>query len=133
MRGNPLYPAHGTLGPHDLLGFRNHAVPRMAELVIIGDSQTYGNNAVLSDNWPNQLARALNRPADDVYSMAVGGWGAVQYLAMFEKGLRFQPRVIVIAFYSGNDPLDSFHMAYWGGSGPICGRIPPCVPKTPRR
>ncbi len=113
VRGKPLYPAHGTLGPHDLLGFRNHVVPRIADLVIIGDSQTYGNNAVLLDNWPSQMARSLNRSADDVYSMAVGGWGAVQYLSMYDKAVRFRPRVLVVAFYSGNDPLDSFHMAYW--------------------
>ena len=43
-----------------------------------------------------------------MYSMAVGGWGAVQYLDMFTKAARFRPHTVIIAFYSGNDPLESF-------------------------
>jgi hypothetical protein len=58
-----------TYGPHDLLGFRNYAVPGVVDVVAIGDSQTYG-------------------------------------------AMAFQPRVIVIAFYSGNDPLESFRDVY---------------------
>ena len=46
-------------GPHDILGFRNYSVPRVADVVTIGDSQTYGNNAFLSGNWPSNLADRL--------------------------------------------------------------------------
>ncbi len=31
---------------------------------------------------------------------------------MFNKALLFQPRVIVVAFYTGNDPLETFQQAY---------------------
>ena len=48
----------------------------------------------------------------DVYNMSTGGWGAVQYQNMFTKAEAFQPRVTVIAFYTGNDPLDSFQDVY---------------------
>jgi hypothetical protein len=112
LRGKPLFPADAAFGTHDLLGFRNRAVPRVADVVVIGDSQTYGNNAVLSNNWPTRMAASLKKAINGVYSMALGGWGAIQYLYMFDKAAVFQPRVVLVAFYAGNDPLDSFHMAY---------------------
>jgi len=112
VRSRPLLFEEAVAGPHDLLGFRNSSVPRIAEVVVIGDSQTYGNNSVLTNNWPSRMARELNLAVKDVYSMAVGGWGAAQYLYMVDKAYVFHPRVLVVAFYSGNDPLDSFHMAY---------------------
>jgi hypothetical protein len=51
-------------------------------------------------------------PPSVLYNMAVGGWGAVEYLEALPKALHFLPRVVVIAFYTGNDPLESFIMAY---------------------
>ena len=84
----------------------------LADIVVIGDSQTYGNNASLEQNWPSQMADNLGLGLDKVYAMAVGGWGAVQYLDMFYNATLFRPRVIVVAMYTGNDPMDSFNMAY---------------------
>lgn len=112
IRPRPLVGFGDGFGPHDLLGFRNNAIPAVAEVVVLGDSQSYGNNAVLERNWPSHFARSLGRPEQSVYNMAVGGWGAVQYLDAFEYALAFSPRLVVVAFYTGNDPLDSFLMAY---------------------
>jgi hypothetical protein len=112
IRGIPLLAEDFALGPHDILGFRNRAVPNVADVIAIGDSQTYGNNALLEDNWPSQLGRLLAPKHPIVYSMATGGWSAVQYLDIFTKAILFQPKVVVVAFYSGNDPLESFAMAY---------------------
>ncbi|MBF0215087.1 MAG: SGNH/GDSL hydrolase family protein [Magnetococcales bacterium] len=112
VRNHPLLPEGETLGPHDLLGFRNQTIPRMADVIVIGDSQTYGNNAPLARNWPSQMQEQLSGRTATLYSMAVGGWCGVQYLEMFRKALAFQPRVVVVAFYAGNDPLESFIMAY---------------------
>jgi lysophospholipase L1-like esterase len=112
VRAKPLLPETGGIGPHDLLGFRNRGIPNSADLVVIGDSQTYGNNAALEQNWPSRMAQQLGSDATGVYSMAVGGWAAVQYLDMFPKALVFRPRVILVAFYTGNDALESFRMAY---------------------
>ncbi len=112
VRGQPLFPASLAMGPHDLLGFRNFAVPNITDILVIGDSQTYGNNAPLAHNWPSAMQTALHSKAPTVYAMAIGGWGAVQYLEIFTKATAFQPRVTVVAFYTGNDPLDSFAAAY---------------------
>lgn len=110
VRAPALYPDLGGMGPNDLLGFRNLAVPNAADIVVIGDSQTYGNNAILQENWPS-LMRQLLPPGIEVYSMATGGWGAAQYLYAFSKALQFQPRVVIVAFYTGNDPIETVNLA----------------------
>jgi len=112
VRAKPQYPELGSIGPHDILGFRNRTVPSSVDIVVIGDSQTYGNNVLLENNWPNQMMQAIDRQDINLYSMAVGGWGAVQYLDMFNNALAFRPRVVIVAFYSGNDALESFTVAY---------------------
>lgn len=98
--------------PYDLLGFRNYAVPVVADVVTIGDSQTEGMNATLEYTWPGMTARLLRPRGAVVYNMSKGGWGAVQYLYMAEKALAFRPRVLVVAFYTGNDPVEALKLAY---------------------
>ncbi|MEM7468387.1 MAG: hypothetical protein AAF387_16070, partial [Pseudomonadota bacterium] len=113
-RGKPLIPNAHLFGPHDILGFRNRAVPNVADIITIGDSQTYGNNAPLENNWPSFYRLFLQKsiPSASQYSMAVGGWGAVEYLAIIEKALYLRPRMIVVAFYTGNDSLETFRQVY---------------------
>ena len=106
-RAKPLLADLGGAGPHDLLGFRNLSVPITADVIIIGDSQTYGNNAVIWKNWPHNLQLLL--PQDvSIYSMATGSWTALQYYYAFQKARFFSPSVVVIAFYTGNDPLEAY-------------------------
>jgi lysophospholipase L1-like esterase len=113
VRARPLYyDVSGRTGPHDVLGFRNSYVPDVADIVTIGDSQTYGNNAALPDNWPSQLGKRLRDRSATVYNMAVGGWSAVQYQNMVTYASVFLPRVVIVAFYSGNDPQESVLLAY---------------------
>lgn len=111
-RARPRLPETYATGPHDILGFRNRGVPNVADVVVIGDSQTYGNNVPLEDNWPSRLAVALEKKRANTYSMATGGWGAAQYVEMATKATSFQPQLIIVAFYSGNDSLESFRIAY---------------------
>ena len=109
VRNKPLIPDIGIWGPHDLLGFRNSSVPRLIDVVTIGDSQTYGNNVRFYQNWPNQVPFFLpNKNPFNVYNFSVGGWGPVQYLYALELSLVFQPKVVIVAFYMGNDLLDAF-------------------------
>ncbi len=111
VRARPFMPRGFTVGPHDLLGFRNRGIPNIADVVVLGDSQTYGVNVLMEYSWPSQLQADLGSHTS-VYSMATGGWGAVQYLDMFNKSLIFKPQVLVVAFYSGNDPMESYLLAY---------------------
>ena len=112
VRARPLAEDSVMFGPHDLLGFRNYSVPLVAPIITIGDSQTYGNNAPIDYNWPNYMLSKLDLPFTALYNMSTGGWGAVQYLNMFSIAAKFQPRVIIVAFYTGNDAIESFKAAY---------------------
>src|SRR5437868_1341535 len=55
---------------HDAWGFRNESVPLHADIVAIGDSQTYGWIAGSKYSWPSQLQAITGRT---VYNMGLGG------------------------------------------------------------
>lgn len=94
----------------DKNGFRNDSVPAEATIVTLGDSQTYGEGVSAEEAWPRQL---ISRTNLTVYSMAIGGWGPTQSLMLFNQALSFKPKLIVEAFYSGNDLYDSFTHVYY--------------------
>ncbi|HEX8291483.1 MAG TPA: SGNH/GDSL hydrolase family protein, partial [Pyrinomonadaceae bacterium] len=100
--------APGAKG-HDANGFRNDAVPAHADLVALGDSQTWGVNAERAGAWPQQLSKMSGR---GVYNMGVSGYGPVQYWALTGKALTFSPEVIVVGVYMGNDLYDAYKLAY---------------------
>ncbi len=111
-RARPRLPESYASGPHDILGFRNRSVPNAADVIVIGDSQTYGNDVPLEDNWPSRLGARLKEKQANIYSMATGGWGAVQFVEMATKATSFLPQLVIVAFYTGNDSLESFRVAY---------------------
>jgi hypothetical protein len=65
----------GSAG-HDEWGYRNHTVPDDADIVVIGDSQSYGVGASAVDSWPSWLGRLSGR---SVYNLSLGGYGPVDY------------------------------------------------------
>lgn len=111
-RATPFYPNQLGMGPNDLLGFRNKSIPTFADVITIGDSQTYGNNAEIDQNWPAVMQQQIQSKSTTYYNMSTGGWGGIQYLEMAKHALKFKPRAMVVAYYSGNDPVDSFALAY---------------------
>ncbi len=114
IRGMPF--ASGRYGEnlwhYDALGFRNAYVPNTADVVCIGDSMTWGTHADDDATWPAQLGEKLSAKKHDVevYSMALGGWGAVQYAYLTDLAVRFKPKVIIVALYIGNDIYESYRI-----------------------
>jgi hypothetical protein len=100
----------GTPG-HDERGFRNARVLSRADVVAIGDSQTWGINADRSSAWPQVLQRLTGR---SVYQMSLGGYGPVQYWALAGDALELSPRLIVVGLYFGNDLWDAYRAVYQG-------------------
>lgn len=99
----------GALG-YDDWGFRNREIPDKADIVTIGDSQTFGINASVGSDWPGQLEDMSN---NEVYNLSAEGYGPVQYYHLFKtKGLKLQPDRVIVGYYIGNDPLDSYEMTY---------------------
>lgn len=94
---------------HDEEGWRNEEVLEHAEIVVIGDSQTWGVNAPLIDSYPNVLGEITGK---SVYSMAQGSYGAVQYHVLTEEALDLTPELIIVGMYFGNDLADAYTIVY---------------------
>jgi hypothetical protein len=97
-------------GGHDQWGFRNSEVPDSAEIVVIGDSQTYGYNAKLDGSYPAQLQ---NLTHSKVYNLSLGGYGPLQYNYLLEHyALKLKPKIVIAGLYFGNDIADAFNTVY---------------------
>jgi hypothetical protein len=106
---NPDYPGH------DANGFRNAKALAKADLVVLGDSMTYGDGVPVDRAWPQQLGRLAGIQA---YNMGVSGYGPVQSLSDVERALDLGPRVVLEAFTSANDLFDAFAMVYYRDDQP---------------
>ena len=102
-RPNPAYP------DHDRRGFRNPKALERADVVALGDSQTYGTGVRPEEAWPRQLAATIPLA---VYSMAFGGWGPAHSLLLWDEAAALRPAVVVAALYAGNDLFDAFDLVY---------------------
>ncbi len=98
-RPNPAFPNH------DAKGFRNPSVPDSAEIVALGDSQTYGTGVAAHEAWPRQLEAYTSK---SVYAMAFGGYGPVHSLLLIEEAFELKPSTIIATLYTGNDFFDTF-------------------------
>jgi hypothetical protein len=97
-------------GGFDAWGFRNNEVPDTADIVVIGDSQTYGSASAMNDSWPYALGRLTGRR---VYNMALGGYGPNQYLHLLKtKALSLKPRMIIVGLSMGDDFENAFLITY---------------------
>src|SRR6266849_719985 len=55
---------------HDAHGFRNASVPNHADVVTLGDSQTWGQNVETNEAWPQVLGRLSGM---SLYNMGMDG------------------------------------------------------------
>ena len=94
FRGNPEYPGH------DELGFRNVIPIEAADVVIVGNSHTYGTMVRGEDSWPVILQRDYGRA---VYSMALGGWSFYQYVTQLDRVIARPPHTLICTVFLGYD------------------------------
>lgn len=96
-------------GDIDNNGFRNKQILKNYDIVAIGDSQTFGNQAYSEESWPVQLGYLSGLK---VYNMAVGGYGPLQYAYLLDQALNFNPKIIIFGIYLGNDLFDAYTFTY---------------------
>jgi hypothetical protein len=97
-------------GGFDQWGFRNRTIPATADIVAVGDSHTYGNNATMSDSWPYVAADLTGLK---VYNLGLGGYGPNQYYELFKtRALQLRPRWIFCGLYMGDDFQNAFSITY---------------------
>lgn len=86
---------------------RPHAyrpAPGTTRIVVLGDSYMEAYQVELEESLPYQLQARLEDRGVEVVNLGVGGYGTAQsLLALKEEGLRYQPDVVVLGFYTGND------------------------------
>jgi hypothetical protein len=99
--GYRMDPSSPGIDPH---GFRNANRPSSVDVVVLGDSHTFGYNVASEESFPRQLAQATGR---SVYNMGVGGYGAYHYRALLDEALSLRPRVVIAAVYALNDASDA--------------------------
>jgi hypothetical protein len=100
---------------HDKRGFRNAEALLAADVVALGDSQTYGSGVDRHQAWPQVLGEISGLT---VYSMAYPGCGPAHESILLEEALALQPSIIIASLYAGNDLFDCFSLAYGGESAP---------------
>src|SRR3989344_628878 len=91
------------------LGFRDqgHSIekpPDTKRIIILGDSIVYGQMVEFDQIFPQVLEKFLNRETTDsnyeIISLARAGWNTkIQLEALEEKGLQFDPDLVIVAFY----------------------------------
>lgn len=96
-------------GDWDARGFRNPRALEQADIVALGDSQTMGWNAKSEEAWPLVLGEMAGTGA---YSMALAGYGPVQYAHLANQALELRPKLVLIGFYLGNDIYDAESLVY---------------------
>ncbi len=89
-----------------------------AEIVAIGDSQTFGN-VNYDDSYPAQLGKTLGVT---VANLGVSGYGPVAAMRRYERFASLKPRVVVLGFYY--DSLDRALSECYPGFTFSCMSVP---------
>ena len=85
-------------------------MPESADIVTLGDSQTYGESSPAKYSWPSILGSLTGK---ETYNMGVSGYGPAEYFYLFGNGaLEFKPDIVVVGFYLGNDLADTYTAVY---------------------
>lgn len=103
LRPNPASPTH------DKRGFRNPKGRNRTDILIFGDSQTYGDEVEATETWPGKLERMTGRTT---YNISFGGWAPTHSLITWSTGASLRPSVVIEAFYAGNDLAEAYYMVY---------------------
>jgi lysophospholipase L1-like esterase len=108
----------------DAEGFRNNATRNDIEVAALGDSFTDAQTMPIEAAWTTQLEQRIRRP---VQNYGTAGFGPQQELLVLEDyAARHHPRVVVLAFFAGNDIRDaelfeSFQQSHGGVDRPALG------------
>jgi hypothetical protein len=97
----------GHTGGHDAWGFRNARRPETADIVCIGDSETYGVSVPARESWPMILARLSSKT---VYNMGMGGYGPIQYLYLLQNlAVKLRPKTVIVGISLQTDLFDVYY------------------------
>lgn len=130
---NPMYEydqeitinSRGLRAPEEI-GYEKPA--DVFRILVLGDSYVEALQVALEESFPQQLVAALNAAGAErngqpvrveAINAGVSGWGTDQQLLWLrEEGYKYQPDLILLAFYPGNDFMNNYlplEFANFGG------------------
>src|SRR4029450_10251229 len=89
----------------------------------------HGAGVEPEDAWPKQLESMTGKT---VYNMAYSAYGPPDSLMLWDEAVAFEPRIVIEAFYAGNDLFDSFNAVYNLGKLPELKSSDPQVQESIR-
>ena len=91
-------------GVHDpgVVPLRNREAVDQANVVVLGDSLTYGFGVLATEAFPNRLG---------AYNMGIGSYGPLEYSELARQVAELKPRHVIVAIYTGNDIHDAHRVA----------------------
>ena len=92
----------------DANGFRNPSIDGPFDIVVLGDSHTYGYGVVAAASFPRLLEVDTGLRT---YNFGMGGFGPAQYAYLADRALDLEPSYLVIAVFLGNDVNDACSIA----------------------
>lgn len=101
LRGNPLN------REHDAAGYRNPRRLTKTDIIVLGDSQSYGPSDPRVA-WPRLLSAETGR---SVYNMSLPGYGPGHSVLQLDDALSLNPGLVIVAPYFGNDFFDAYKLA----------------------
>ena len=85
--------------------------PGLRRVLVLGDSFVEATEVAVEDAFPRRLeahlAAAGGPPTQVINAGAVSYGTAQEYLLLKHEGLRYQPDLVVLLFFSGNDVADN--------------------------
>lgn len=106
----------------DSEGFRNPVTRERIAVAALGDSFTDGLIVPREQTWPAQLEKILGTP---VQNYGTAGFGPQQERYVLEDfAIHHHPKVVVIAFFAGNDIFDAESFAKFQQSPTDSAEIP---------
>jgi lysophospholipase L1-like esterase len=91
-------------------------------ILVLGDSYAWGYGVEDDEIFTEVLESRLQEtsPPWEVVNTGVSGWGTDQELLYLEnEGFRYQPDLVVVAFFLINDPVNNVHSSQYGLHKPV--------------
>src|SRR3989344_39134 len=80
--------------------------PNVKKILLLGDSMTFGYGVEQENSYP-EILETLAGGNYTFINSGVGGYSPdVEYIYLKEKGLKFNPDIIILGLYIGNDITD---------------------------
>lgn len=91
-------------------------------ILVLGDSFAWGYGVGDDEIFTEVLEERLVKQEStwEVLNTGVSGWGTdQQYLYFRSEGKRYEPDIVVVAFYLGNDPVNCARSIQYGLNKPV--------------